>query len=363
MGDYFNEYLIQDFNSLDQELSGGQWFQQQEEREQEKALNEQNERVKEEENSNEPPRSTFDRRKHKESKKDRLQRIKEEYERKPFISVGSSQNLRKRRQKRKRDIENIFMSPEEGLAADSPAFTQLTEHNEATIKPIAKIRGFVKRACALDRIEGILNMKEGDKFVLPDLPYDYDALEPHIDKETLTLHHDKHHQGYVDGANEAQEALAKERKKKEADVNALLKNLAFNGSGHLLHSLFWQCLSPEGGGEPDKKLGIAKAIKKNFGSFKNFRNELVAAATNVKGSGWGVLAILPTTCQLVVLQIRNHECNSLLGAIPLLCIDAWEHAYYLKYNNDRSAFVEAVMNNLVNWGFVDSLYGICEQGE
>ena len=109
-------------------------------------------------------------------------------------------------------------------------------------------------------------MRRGDKYVLPDLPYDYDALEPYIDRETLTLHHDKHHQGYVNGANEAFTALTKERKKKDAKVRPLLGNLAFNGSGHLLHSLFWKCLSPDGGGEPDKGLEITKAINEAFGS-------------------------------------------------------------------------------------------------
>ena len=187
------------------------------------------------------------------------------------------------------------------------------------------------------------------KFELPLLPYDYKALEPHIDEQTMRLHHDKHHLAYVNGANGALEKLEQMQKSGTFDagaVRATLRDLAFNASGHLLHSIFWPNMSPKGGGEP--KGDLAKKIKDDFGSFASFKNQFSAAATGVEGSGWGLLAYEPTSGQLLTLQAEKHQDLTAQGIVPLLVLDVWEHAYYLKYQNNRAAYVQAFWN-VVNW--------------
>lgn len=196
----------------------------------------------------------------------------------------------------------------------------------------------------------------GGEYALPKLPYGYDALEPHIDEQTMRIHHDLHHQGYVDGLNKTLASL-KEYRQSGEDNAALLygleRNLSFNGGGHLLHTIFWGTMCPPaqgGGGEP--KGDIAKAIAKDFGSFDAFKKYFSSAAGGVKGSGWGVLAYQPLGDQCVVLSMNEHDMKAMVGAVPLLPVDVWEHAYYLKYQNKRSAYIEAWFN-VVNWGEVD----------
>jgi superoxide dismutase, Fe-Mn family len=187
-------------------------------------------------------------------------------------------------------------------------------------------------------------------YTLPDLPYDYAALEPHYSGRILELHHDKHHAAYVTGVNTTLEKLAEARA--GDDFSALVgleKTLAFNLSGHVLHSIFWQNLSPDGGDKPGGDL--AAAIDDDFGSFDGFRTQLTQATVTVQGSGWGVLAWEPIGRRLVVEQVYDHQGNVGQGSLPLLVIDAWEHAYYLQYFNVRADFVSAVWN-LVNWGDV-----------
>ena len=184
-------------------------------------------------------------------------------------------------------------------------------------------------------------------YTLPDLPYDYAALEPHYSAEILHLHHDKHHAAYVSGANTTLEKLAAAREKDQFDaINGLLKGLAFNVSGHVLHSLFWNNMSPDGGGKPEGEL--AAAIDDSFGSFEGFRNQLNAAALNVQGSGWGALAWEPLGQRLIVEQIYDHQNNVSQGAPPLLVLDMWEHAFYLQYKNVKADWVDAFWN-IVNW--------------
>lgn len=182
---------------------------------------------------------------------------------------------------------------------------------------------------------------------LPELPYAYDALEPVIDEKTMRLHHGKHHAGYVKGLNNA------EKKLMEAQVSgnySLIKHwereVAFHGSGHVLHSIYWKSLSPEGGGEPGGKLG--QAILESFGDFSQFKNHMIAATRTVEGSGWGILAYQPIFKSLVVLQAEKHQNLTQWGAIPLLVIDVWEHAYYLKYQNRRSEYVENIFK-IIDW--------------
>lgn len=192
------------------------------------------------------------------------------------------------------------------------------------------------------------------KYVLPDLPYDYGALAPHVSGEIMELHHSRHHQAYVTGANNTLERLQEARHKGDfGNVNMLEKNLAFHVSGHLLHSIFWKNLTPEGGDEPTGEL--AEAINRDFGSFVGFMEQLSAVANGVQGSGWGVLTYEPSSDQLVVQQLYDHQGNVAVASTPLLVIDAWEHAYYLQYKNVRADFVKAVWN-LVNWEDVQDRY-------
>jgi superoxide dismutase, Fe-Mn family len=190
----------------------------------------------------------------------------------------------------------------------------------------------------------------GTTYVLPKLPYDYNGLEPYISEQQLTIHHDKHHLAYVNGANAAFKKLDEARKSKaEIDVKAMVKELSFNIGGHQLHSIFWPTLAPAGrggGGEPTGKL--ADAINKEFGSFAQFKAEFSKAAASTEGSGWAALAIDVKTKQLAIMQIEKHNVNVYTGFYIVMVLDVWEHAYYLDYKNERPKFVEAFWN-IVNW--------------
>jgi len=182
---------------------------------------------------------------------------------------------------------------------------------------------------------------------LPDLPYAYDALEPFLNEETMHLHHDKHHAGYVKGLNEAEEKIkAAQQSGDFSAMRALCDALAFNYSGHLFHSLFWNNMSPNGGGEPQGKL--AAQIEQDFGSFATFKAQFLAATNSVQGSGWGVLAWQPLGSQLVILQAEKHQNLAQWGVTPLLVLDVWEHAYYLQYQNRRPEFTEGFFE-VINW--------------
>jgi Fe-Mn family superoxide dismutase len=187
-------------------------------------------------------------------------------------------------------------------------------------------------------------------YTLPDLPYDYAALEPHISGRIMALHHDKHHAGYVKGANAALERLHDVREKGDfATIAMLEKNLAFNVSGHVLHSVFWTNLSPDGGGKPEG--GLANLIDETFGGFLAFRQQMTEAASTIQGAGWALASWEPVAARLVVQQVHDHQGNHGQGTTPLLAIDAWEHAYYLQYENRKADFFEAVWN-VVNWNDV-----------
>ncbi|WP_116023109.1 superoxide dismutase [Thermomonospora umbrina] len=191
-------------------------------------------------------------------------------------------------------------------------------------------------------------------YSLPDLPYDYAALEPAITGEILELHHAKHHAAYVKGANDTLERLEEARDKEQyGGLVGLEKTLAFNLSGHVLHSIFWDNLSPDGGDRPDGEL--AAAIDEHFGSFEAFRKQLSTATATVQGSGWGVLGWEPLGRRLIVQQVYDHHGNVGLGATPLLVFDAWEHAYYLQYRNVRPDYVEKLWS-LVNWTDVSARF-------
>jgi len=192
------------------------------------------------------------------------------------------------------------------------------------------------------------------RYELPPLDYDFAALEPHLSARIVELHHDKHHAAYVAGANTTLEKLAEARESGEfVTINQLEKNLAFHVSGHVLHSLLWKNLSPDGGGAPDGEL--AAAIDESFGSLDAFRKQFDEAAMGVQGSGWAALAWEPTGQLLVVEQVYDHQSNLAQGAPPLLVLDMWEHAYYLQYENVKGDWVQAFWN-LVNWPDVASRF-------
>jgi superoxide dismutase, Fe-Mn family len=192
------------------------------------------------------------------------------------------------------------------------------------------------------------------KYALPDLPYDYGALEPHVSAKIMQLHHDKHHKGYVDGANQTLEALEEARNKSDfARIAALEHQLGFHISGHVLHSLFWKNLSPNGGGTPTGPL--ASAIDRDFGGFDKFKQQLTKAAATCMGSGWGALVFESLSGRLITVQIHDHESQTVQGSLPLLVFDAWEHAWYLQYLNEKAKFFDALWN-VVNWKDVSERY-------
>ena len=191
-------------------------------------------------------------------------------------------------------------------------------------------------------------------YSLPELPYDVSALEPHYSAEVLELHHDKHHAAYVTGANTALDKLDQARSSDDfGTINQLQKNLAFHLSGHVLHSMFWENLSPDGGGRPEGDLALA--IDENFGGFDQFRGQMSAATVSVMGSGWGALCWEPLGQRLYVAQLYDHQGNVGPGSLPLLVLDAWEHAYYLQYQNRRPDYVDAIWN-VVNWADISQRF-------
>ena len=183
---------------------------------------------------------------------------------------------------------------------------------------------------------------------LPELNYAYDALEPYIDEQTMRLHHSKHHQGYVNGLNKAEKALAKARENGDfGDVRNLHRLVAFHGSGHFNHCLFWQNMTPADNYK-DPSGDLLAQIKKDFGSLDNLKAQFGATAKAVEGSGWGFLAWQPAGEQLVTLAAENHQKQTQFTAIPILALDVWEHAYYLNYQNKRGEYVDNWWN-VVNW--------------
>jgi len=197
------------------------------------------------------------------------------------------------------------------------------------------------------------NIEKNKFYILPKLPYGYKDLEPHMSEQQLTIHHDKHHQGYVNGANAILEQLDKARKDGiDLDIKSILKSLSFNIGGHVLHSLFWPNLAQtgKGGGKPGGVLG--DTLNKEFGSFERFKKEFSQAAVSVEGSGWAALTFCQQTNRPIIMQIEKHNTNVYPMFRILMVLDVWEHAYYLDYKNERAKFVEAFWN-IVNWDEVN----------
>ncbi|MFZ5815675.1 MAG: superoxide dismutase [Bacillota bacterium] len=186
---------------------------------------------------------------------------------------------------------------------------------------------------------------------LPPLPYPYDALEPHIDEQTMRLHHDKHHKSYVEGLNKAERKMAEARRTGDFElIRHWEREAAFNGAGHYLHTVFWNIMSPQGGGEPSGL--VADQIRQDFGDFSAFKQHFSSAAEKVEAVGWAIWVWSPRANRTEILTAEKHQNLSQWEAIPLLPLDVWEHAYYLKYPNNRKAYIEAWWN-VVNWPEVE----------
>lgn len=197
------------------------------------------------------------------------------------------------------------------------------------------------------------------KHQLPPLPYPYNALEPYISEEIMRLHHDKHHRSYVEGLNKAELALKKARETGNFSlVQYWSRELAFHGSGHYLHTIFWNNMSPNGGGKPKGKL--LREIEKYFGSYEAFKKQFTEAAKQVEGVGWALLVWSPRSRHLEILQSELHMNLTQWDTIPLLVLDVWEHAYYLQYKNRRPEYVENWWN-IVNWDDVEKRFEEAEK--
>ena len=194
-------------------------------------------------------------------------------------------------------------------------------------------------------------------FELPKLPYDYNALEPHIDAKTMEIHHSKHHNGYTNNLNNAisNSDFADKSIEEICSSPGLTDAIRNNGGGYYNHCLFWRIMSPDGGGSPSGKIG--EAINETFGSFENFKNEFSKAAASRFGSGWAWLC--DCDGELKICTTANQD-NPLMegqcGGTPLMCLDVWEHAYYLNYQNRRPSYIEAFFN-VINWGEINNIYG------
>lgn len=198
-------------------------------------------------------------------------------------------------------------------------------------------------------------------YILPDLDYDFGALEPHISGTIMELHHGTHHAGYVKNANAILGRLDESRATgNHAQIAALSRALAFNLSGHVLHSLLWKNLTPKGGGQPEGAL--ARALARDFGSFDAFKRQLTEVAATIMGSGWAALTWEPLGRRLMLTQVFDHQSNLIQGGVPLMVIDAWEHAYYLQYRDRKGGFFEAVWN-LWNWNDIASRFDAAQKPE
>jgi Fe-Mn family superoxide dismutase len=190
-------------------------------------------------------------------------------------------------------------------------------------------------------------------YVLPKLPYEYNSLEPYISETQLMIHHQKHHQAYVNNSNSILERLNNARVEGiDLDIKSTLKELSFNIGGHVLHSLFWNNLAPSNQSSLKPTGTISDVIEKEFGSFERFKKEFTQAAVSVEGSGWTALSFCKQTNRPLIMQIEKHNTNIYPTFKILMVLDVWEHAYYLDYKNERSKFIEAFWN-IVNWDQVN----------
>ncbi|SDE41683.1 superoxide dismutase [Sporomusa acidovorans] len=199
---------------------------------------------------------------------------------------------------------------------------------------------------------GMTNFVPAGKHKLPPLPYPYSALEPVISADTVRIHHDIHHKAYVEGLNKAELAMVEARRCNDFSLVKYWENeLAFNGSGHILHSIYWTVMAPECYGSEPMRCTVQK-VTQYFGRFDAFMEQFIAAATKVEGSGWAIVAWNPAWSRLEILMAEKHQNLTQWGVIPILVIDVWEHAYYLDYQSKREQYVKEWVK-LINWSEVE----------
>lgn len=232
----------------------------------------------------------------------------------------------------------------------------MTRREAIAVAGIATTVGFFSSVLTSEAMAAQPTQGEKGPFIhkLPPLPYPEDALEPIIDKQTVQIHHGKHFAAYVSGLNANLEALEKARASGNFDsIKAISRDIAFNGSGVVLHWIYFSTIGPNAGGEPSGPL--AEAIKRDFGSYEIFWKQFAAASKTVEASGWGVLAWEPFSKRLIILQAEKHQDLTSWGSMPLLVCDVWEHAYYLKYQNRRAEYVEAFAK-IIDWKKVEERF-------
>jgi Fe-Mn family superoxide dismutase len=246
-------------------------------------------------------------------------------------------------------------------------FTELIEYTSASLSDHDMLSLQSKAEEIHEQLESYFSRKQGvgniwvekktippGGHTLPELPYAYNALEPYISEEIMRLHHDKHHRSYVEGLNKAEVNLKKARDNNDFSlIKHWSRELAFHGSGHYLHTIFWKNMIPKGGGSPQGLL--KKEIENYFGSFDKFKKQFSEAAKQVEGVGWAILVWSPRARHLEILQSERHMLLTQWDTIPLLVLDVWEHAYYLQYKNNRAEYVDNWWN-LVNWNDVEMRY-------
>jgi Fe-Mn family superoxide dismutase len=246
-------------------------------------------------------------------------------------------------------------------------FTELIEYTSASLSDHDMLSLQSKAEEIHEQLESYFSRKQGvgniwvekktvppGGHTLPELPYAYNAIEPYISEEIMRLHHDKHHRSYVEGLNKAEVNLKKARDNNDFSlIKHWSRELAFHGSGHYLHTIFWKNMIPKGGGSPQGLL--KKEIENYFGSFDKFKKQFSEAAKQVEGVGWAILVWSPRARHLEILQSERHMLLTQWDTIPLLVLDVWEHAYYLQYKNNRAEYVDNWWN-LVNWNDVEMRY-------
>lgn len=264
----------------------------------------------------------------------------------------------------KRFLESENVKENTELWEQLDQFTEIIDNSNQQLSDDDMLTLQTKAEHIHEQMENYFQRKQGvgtiwtvDKSVpagghtLPPLPYAYNALEPYISEEIMKLHHDKHHQSYVDGLNKAEINLKKAREKNDFSlIKHWSRELAFHGSGHYLHTIFWKNMIPKGGGSPQGRL--KREIENYFGSFEKFKKQFSEAAKQVEGVGWALLVWSPRARRLEILQSERHMLLTQWDTIPLLVLDVWEHAYYLQYKNNRAEYVDNWWK-LVNWNDVE----------
>ncbi len=275
----------------------------------------------------------------------------------------SHQSLRKRLQELETKVEHTAPDPDnyyqylKQLVAIEREYTKFREEDKL---PALYTNTFLSQIPEEETPDAQIKERVPiGEHVLPPLPYAYNALEPYIDEQTMHLHHDLHHKRYVDDLNKAEKMMQKARVTKQYDlIKHWEREAAFNGAGHYLHTLFWETMTPNGGGEPSGTL--KRDICRDFGNFSSFKQHFSQAAEKVEGGGWAILVYSPRSQRLEILQAEKHQNLSQWDAIPLLPLDVWEHAYYLKYQNNRASYIENWWN-IVYWKAVSDRYKKAKQ--